>query len=81
MKLFHSEQQTKFICKLCTFKTIHKRTLLNHSKTVHKVPAFQIDEDQNVIIEEQDFHSCDSCDFHTTQKKKLFLHRKSHYED
>ena len=35
-KMFHSGEQIQYDCKLCIYKTIHKKDLMNHTKYVHQ---------------------------------------------
>ena len=36
MKKFHSEEQSLFYCKVCTFQTIHSGSLKIHVQNIHK---------------------------------------------
>ena len=37
LKLFHSGEQPKYDCKLCTFQTIHPSSLKTHVQKVHQI--------------------------------------------
>ena len=36
MKNFHSEEQTQYKCKICTFQSMHNPNLTRHVKNIHK---------------------------------------------